>query len=388
MTNISQQIRQEVNFSLETANEIKNIANRHPYWGLYDSRGWLSRYPNTEGNPLGMSREVVKALVNEGMEFDSMGHYGLSPYTEEYEGLSLDALREGIREYITLFDEGKWNYNFIVPALGADAPTRDEIELAHEFGLSIKPVTDRYNWLGRDVIHHALSKGVNPFLLTRREALDYLFKEGLIDTISPYPEGRGVKGVLITRKGWHRIDLYQRDVDYLNLDMKYIQKVKEERSLNWDFTNRYPLCVTHTTSIGEVIVSPLETRVMIKATREVVKAKKVGAFKALNLKGTYFMWKEGVSFFYHVEGRSLKECLNKLQAREALDYNSLSLFKIKFGANFCWAGTKAFLKDRLPHFYEAVKEFTSWDEVPETIMELRMAVNPEIFEGYPDPTMV
>lgn len=387
MTKISQQIRQEINFSLETANEIKNISNRHPYWGLYDSRGWLSRYPNSEVNPLGMSREVVKALVKEGMGLDSMGHYGLTPYTEEYEGLSLDALREGIRDYITLFDEGKWNYNYAVPALGADAPTRDELELAYVFGLSIKTVTDRYNWLGRYVTHHVLKQGVNPFLLTRKEVLTFILKEGLIDTISPYSEGRGVKGALITRKGWHRITLYQRDVNHLNLDMKYIQKVKEERSLVWNL-NRYPVRVEHTTSIGEVIISPLETRAMIKATREVVKVKKIGEFNALNLKGVYFMWKEGSSFFYHVEGRSLKECLNKLQAREALDYNSLSLFKIRFGANFCWAGVKSFLKDRLPRFYEVVEEFTSWDEVPDPIMELRMAVDPDTFEGYPDPTMI
>lgn len=383
---IQNEIQREINFSLETAKEIKEISNRHPYWGLYDSRGWLSRYPHSEANPLGMSREVIKTLVKEGMELDSMGHYGLSPYTKEYEGINLDALREGIREYITLFDEGKWNYSFMVPALGADAPTREQLELAYEFGLSIKPVTDRYNWLGHDVIDHALKQGVNPFSLTRKEVLTFLFKEGLIHSIYPFSVGRGIKGALITHKGWY-VNLYQRDVDHLNLDLEEIRIKTEERFHTKKF-DRYPIRVEDRTSIGEVIISPLETRAMIKSTREVVKAKEIGEFKALNLKGVYFMWKGSEGFFYHVEGGSLRECLSKLEAREPLTYDSLSLEKIRIKSNFCWAGVKSFLNERLPLFYEIVRDFTSWDEVPESVMGLRMAVTPEIFEGYPDPTMV
>ena len=49
----------------------------HPYYGLADSRGWLTRYPK-EG--LRISAEDMAVFIKNGGSLDSEGVYGVNPY--------------------------------------------------------------------------------------------------------------------------------------------------------------------------------------------------------------------------------------------------------------------------------------------------------------------
>lgn len=119
-----------------------------------------------------------------------------------------------------------------------------------------------------------------------------------------------------------------------------------------------------------------------------LQARRVGGVWVLKINKTWFGWRN--TFQYHMEGRTLRETLEKLEKRKKKDTLILCLNDVRNDrtgtAGFCLAGVKSFAADRMKFLFDLIKNYESWAEIPVEIMETEFHLaDRQIFNNYPSP---
>lgn len=110
----------------------------------------------------------------------------------------------------------------------------------------------------------------------------------------------------------------------------------------------------------------------------------------VQIKGVWFAWNPMVGFSHHMENASLKGAVDMWEKRSRKgEPRPLCLNDVRNDrtgtAGFCLAGTKSFLRHKMPFVYHLISGYSSWSEIPEDIMAEKWDVDFRIFKGYPIP---
>lgn len=416
----------------------------HPWYGLKDNKGWLTRYPNTVdnyGNKL-ISREWIEEFLLLGGSIDGCAVWGIDPnaswvevqspaaivnllnlehnhrwdnistavrYVSQagliisddinwasWKALALGQQRQhtcslaGITTNLTVMQLGwmknsKWE--FFVAQNATKFPAKSkynniEISYGYLFGVSLKGMEELYD---SDKEEHYLSgfddsQVTNPVWLKAKR--DYL----------KYQQRRTIyRQVAYSTHVLHSEKVFAKIAKTHYLDLRIANHAKFRRMYNK--INRSITTAGIILHSGNLVYLQTETSVRNKF----LKVRKVGLYNVASAtyavqKGSFdveykkvvFAWTD--SFQNHAEGSSVKEAITKLEGRSRIKGLIMSLNDIRNNANFCFAGTKQFLANRMRHVYELVKGFSSWNEVPEEIVNIQWElVSRDIFAGYPEP---
>lgn len=340
---------------VKTINEIQEESfttiQIHPFYGLRDAKGWLTRYPipEEEGKSF-ISRELAADLCFYGVNFDSNEVWGVSPYKYPERGywnenLSLKVIDFiGVENFARLYkEEGRVDYfcENIISIIDKGYYVNPEISL-------------------KDL--RILSRGV---CINGTGA-----KEFQVETPPPMTWGR-----------WS----FQKQRLFV---AKKLAAKEGEKFSSFSFAN---------TTIGEVmeiICSSGKILLYSFSLEKRINFKSVKGFNVFsvnnpwhtNKKEVFFLWRNTSVFGSHVEGYSLKEAFKNLRNRRSIEGLDFSLRMIWKERMFCFQGTLGFLEDKMPHVARLLQGCNSWEDVPEDILDIVWNLySRDIFDGYPQP---
>lgn len=412
----------------------------HPYYGLKDGKGWLTRYPNTVdsyGNKL-ISRSWMEEFINLGGSIDGCGVWGIDPtdswvevqtpasivnllnleHNHRWDNISRDvrlvsqagliisddinwacwkALSSGqscqnicqlagITTNLTVMQLGwmktsKWK-NFVAqnatkyPASPNSYYGKNSIAYGDFFGVSLQDVGEISYVAGFDD-----SNITNPVWWKAKH--DYLkFKQrreihGQVPHISPALLSLKVLARLL------QIDRIERP-EWKGGNPRKCRKTAIFQTLNTSVQRR-------TTTAGSIWYSGNLLMQESANSFKPLKVRKVGLHNIASAtygtehKKVIFAWLDN-DFLHHAEGSSVREAISKLEGRTKIKGLKMSLNDIKTNSSFCFAGVKNFLADKMKHIYNLVSGFSYWEDVPEEILNIEWdLVSRKIFMGYPEP---
>lgn len=92
----------------------------------------------------------------------------------------------------------------------------------------------------------------------------------------------------------------------------------------------------------------------------------------------YFVYDKDTSFDEHVEGESIKDCISKLndihlklEKAKIIKGKEMSLSDVIEVKHFCLPGTKQWLQSKFKHIYTLLEPYDKWVDVPKEIMEIK-----------------
>lgn len=404
----------------------------HPYYGIKDVSGWLTRYPlyDGEGIPLNIiSRSFIERYVRAGGSLDSQEVYGISPYYGDYPRVLFSYFTPEIIGYlcsIERWDNIRYGLETVMEA-GCDVHhgiSRSDFgrlvtganRLIHlrRSGAKLLPVMSLGHMSETRFYRHLVKTWTRFDCNAVRDAtwvqsLRYDEDENELPKIS-LPEHHFFKWAeaceeKFQQKQRRRIRIFSSDlavpynphlssIKAANWRMSWskdqFDKYREARNGKSLVRNLFNVNSAHTT-VGQVYYVSAATILRYKG--RIVHTHSVGVYRTAKIQNTCFLWRG--SFREHVEGDSLRDCLRKIQAQEKINARKGGLVfclndvrnDVTGGvAHYCLAGTKEFLKNRMPHVYRLVKKYSSWNEIPEEILAIDWQLaSRDIFNGYPQP---
>lgn len=422
---------------LKLSNEMlkKEVLMQHPYYGISDSRGYLTRYPvesqDEEKGALKISAEWLRAFTQAGGQCDSNswgGHYGVCPYRNTWAEkldpvqfgryVSLSGRADGCfgQTYWELENEqhriNRWDYrddvsyflsNFVI------SETCDKRTLARAWrGALIRRIFADNNishaskslltlghWSQSKVDQIILSQAAPTESVVLRDwAMETGF-ESYKGTMQDNPALlRLVECGIKYRKRCNYNDYQNRQ--YLESKKREVQSASAYLLIRkFEGENRLSnswlrLPEQQFTSIGRIreyadgtlsICSNSDDRGDESKFAEIKYRTQFGYrhFSAVNRRGNtvYFVWAIEEGFGFHVESIvSLADAMDKLKHRKGRKpSDGISLNNVRNDmsgtAGYCFAGTKQFLQVRMPFLYHLVKKYQEWEEVPADIMQTK-----------------
>lgn len=363
---------------MKHANAVREAKSREELNSLYN--GELSEYgmyseifdrSNTESVARYLNRGMdmpsvnwTKEFVQAGGTFDSCGSWGIHPQ----EGIKLEALgvpAEFAGEMLSLLGRADYDYTHLpsVYAEGVSPKTRAEFhacargierQVLVQAAQAQKKSTMRLGWMngGQFARHIAKTSAVVA------EADYHSFN------------GVSINSSIIDD------DLCLKNPVFAN----WVQKRPTEAEMSRRFW--------HHTSVGPVR-SLLNQRLL--SNNKIVTGRKISSnLCAAKVANMWFVWNPEVGFQRHIENPSLKEAVRLWENRSKKgEPRPLSLNDVRNDisgtAGFCLAGTKAFLKERMPFVYSLIETYTSWNQIPAEITSTKWEVDFKVFKGYPIP---
>lgn len=323
----------------------------HPFYGLRDAKGWLTRYPipKEEDGEVFISRELAADLCYFGVNFDSNEVWGVSPY--EYP------------------EKGYWNENLslkVIDAIGVENFAR----LYKEHG--------RVDYFGEDIaslVHEGYY--VNPEISSKdlrilsRGVCTYGTgaKEFQVKTPPPMTWGR-----------WS----FQKQRSFV---------AKKLAAREGEKLSSFSIADTIIGEVMEIICSSGKILLYSFSLGEKISFRSMKGINVLSVnnpwhterKKVFFLWKNTSIFASHVEGYSLKEALENLRKRRSGRFD-FSLRMVWQERQFCFQGTLGFLEDRMPHVWRLVSEYSCWEDIPSDTLDIVWSLySRDVFRGYPQP---
>lgn len=421
----------KIHFYLDQASEETLPAYAsHPYYGLKDQNGWLTRYPYTytdeegeEAEHLMLSRDFVEKYINEGASFDAPecgpSVYGMSPYLQEdyflhtYFGGTILGYLCSIERWDNLIHDlleiarvggqvhhGISRSDFGRLALGArrlsilralEAKELPIMTLGHmsqrRFCITACSSASKFDLVGLNYISQCHFKW---------DEDEGKWEEIIIAELYKYPIWGYYKAckekyfsrsryVPIKNEKVGSIKVANWRLTWSSDQVRKYQQASRLRCLrnSWTFSSH--------TSVGRVEYFENSTDVLWG--ERIIPSKRLGEYRVSRILDTYFMWKG--SFSSHIEGQSIKDCLAKFEAQKRANERKqgtvFSLNDVRNDivggvAHFCLDGTRKFLLHRMPHVARLLARYETWADVPEEIMNIDWHLaSRDIFEGYPAP---
>ena len=398
-----------INKAIEEINAEKvSYKETHPYYGLKDERGWLTRYPREE---LAITREDMRVFLNAGGNLDSHGVYGVNPY-EGFEGLTpekaakfqqaaweqrWDNVPTRYNNLFTVNDDCSFN-DYLLLNCGAEMLNelnRHNIETnASLFTLARKVKCHQHasesKWLHRKIAAN--------FNFKNKAHMEWAkYNDDILHHLAPYGNERFVKIVSDQKKFKQRQELNCYSEGKLNIisdrliawSLKNSRWRGEYKSLSgtrWDYKFSY-------TSLGTCVLGRKFLHLKSKYDSSVssVRVRKFGQFSAAKINHQYFVWVTSEGFESHVECfslksglKTLKEKLSKREEREnILERGIISFRSFSAMTSSCLEGTLSWLWDNsYNHLYNLISGFDTWEEVFATdVADLKFEMTPEFMES-------
>lgn len=392
---------------MEQINEEKfSNLELHPYYGLADKNGCLTRYPK-EG--LKISASDMAVFVNNGGSLDSCGVYGVSPY-EGFEGLSPLKAAE--------FQRAAWGqrwdnvptYHANLITVNDDCSFSDYLMLhcgagmlakLNEYG--IKTNASLFT-LARKVpcyAHPSESKWLH-----RKIAANFSFKnKAHMDWASNWRNelhkfashgNRSFQKLVKDDKKYEESKKkyrWFREENYLKND-KLIAYCLNKPGYPGEYTTIkgvYRRFKIYYTSFGRMAVGRKFLHCKSEGVVYSGRIKKFGQFSAAKVNKKYFIWVTQEGFETHIEDYFFKKGLQKLQEKlskseeknNILERGIISFRSFRQMTSSCLEGTKSWLWDNgYYHFYNLLSEFDTWSEVFATdVADIKFEMTPEFMES-------
>jgi hypothetical protein len=384
--------------AIETPSEQEIAQNHklsHPYYGLRDGKGWLTRFPK-EG--LILSREWIETFLQCGGKLDSNGVWGASPYYS-CELNPVKAAEFFLAAHCQRWDnvECGWAKYFQV---NDDCSFADFRRLCK--GASVK---ERLNSFG-------IETNLSLFSLARKSeewvntqiANHFQFTEKFRNW------GEYELEIKSTNPNWIKFQrdnekyMYRRDLKYHTpkplLKVVSLRMLKECALGTWGKYKSYQAQSVRT-SVGYIYFT--ETHLVVnnlnnesyayyprwKQGFHSTKIRQIGRYSVAVICGTAFGWVTSHGFRSHIEGYSIKEVIEKIAERIAYSDKKeealkgvLSFRLFRELTNSCLAGTRSFLSEHAPFLYNLLQPFYNWDDVLESdIADIIFELTPEFMES-------
>jgi hypothetical protein len=474
----------------------------HPFYGIRDERGWLTRYPYPKEDKIYFANPTAVAIYAQwGGQFDSMGHYGMCPYVyDTYEtaikemwgreaiirhpshvlteedihylklsgrfntysqellsplfahpkgilsiplNISLEEIRmtvKGISRRETLLAVGgQWDKSVVslgymklskyVEVLASTLTAEDVVPFAKFVSMCLSE-TGCYDAYYAIKFKEHLPLGskkiavIAAHIYNLKEGRDASREEVITSLIEYAPAilrdsfikafQKGKQGAkrnsLLERARHSWKSIFQRKAeaflseDKRTLNLPYtlagkeallcdqITRYREEEESTSLVVEAYQMVYRGTTTAGqctEMCDSTGAVFIIVVSgdyrSHKIVPTKLVGNYRVGAVNGVWFAWDAASSFYTHREGKSLKDAIANLERYRGFlsDKLNVSLRDVKEFKGFCFAGTRQFLYDRTRHIYNLVERYSSWEDVPADIMDIRWSLSaPDIYKGY------
>jgi len=403
----------------------------HPYEGLEDERGSLTRYSkeNKDLESLLPTKWVVEFLNAGGKSFDSAEAWGPSPYQNSYNKVNelspttvaLMQIAFGrVDQYaeepnVNILEEYGWIHNPDISSQDAKAAIRGSRRKAMLRNVGVDCKKSLFT------LGHMNAKVFARFYFTNTDPLNHdLSRVWIEDSRYCHHEDRYIEertlyladvGVYIAinelPKKWEFV-LECRSKEVKRLALKdavnkkpispsrrlFIKALKKygswERSSFYQnrssFLNIAWVDVDYSRTTEGVISYFPEYKDLITLNNVWVSTRKVGEYYVAKINSTCFAWRQVEDFNDHREGSTVKKAIEALERASNKGGLVFSLDYIQQETYFCFAGVKNFLKKEMTHVYHLVASFNSWDEVPTELKEIEWSLaSRSIFSGYPAP---
>lgn len=414
-------------FAAEKFETVSAAKAAHPYYGLKDSMGWLTRYPApSQESDSFIDKEWVRSFVANGGNFDSNGHRGLCPYNSSYSPTKVEEIcpvQYGRWVKLTgrgddCFGQTYWSvyssrYEYAtslftvcnnVPSFLAQfsiSETCDAKSLAIAFrghlisllfaecGIECKlSFLTLGRWSQSKVDSLVLAKGVpasaevwSSFAnglaraekvelgMTLSPALQYALKCGLNRVGRRKQDNEIHHNSVVERKR------QPRNTAAANLLLKH---GAGRFSQNW-LVNSSHIIITNAGSCHEFRDGSVAicrgakcTTFDTVVTDGIATATVIGWGNNLY----HFAWIISAGFkASHMESTdSVQDALRKLAKRKNIHSGLISLNDVRNDKSgtlgYCITGSKSFLRKAMPHIYNLISEYHNWSDVPADIMSI------------------
>jgi len=390
----------------------------HPYYGIRDSRGWLTRYPERDEdlNLFIYSPEWMREFISLGGTLDSNGVWGLNPYGEHtYKEGKTAYVHCGLTpqqaaSFLSQSYDCRWDNLGLMP--------RGAYEVHSDCDYTTFKVLQRgqerklcWKQRGLDLSDYSLlslgwkkenwfwKKFAREFTFANEEMKEFVL-EGMFY----------FDNLVLATKNVASKDMFKFIEDWERHTSK--PQIEEEGSSRptpntifgvmvllklpyYSNKTKYKLWLEHT-SVGYVCITDKHIHLtdskkryrsgenkMLKSYR----IRTVGAYKVCKIGNIVFVW-EG-DFSSHVEANTVRNGIETLVRKKTKSEEKKRAMKgfltfrtWKEFTSSCLAGTKSFLQDEAPFLERLLKEFNSWEEVLDSdIADLEFQLTPSFMEG-------
>ena len=379
---------------VEKANEERlTYIMQHPYYGLRDQGGWLTRYPMDQ---CVWSRSEVKSYLSGGASFDSCEVWGCDPTRPIPAGWEnkLNILSRLIKSY------GRFDFLPIYPGTFS---INESIDLTSYFRLCRGQVVKEYleswgvevtnslftlakandAWLARKIQKHCTREGVIKHLDGSIHYYNFIGFEGVNRlTNSEDDNVNFAYGRTCLYKHKCRLHLRpenRRRYNYISvkserlamINIKYGNRFSKSHYNDGLKTEYHTPHKYYNTSVSEGIYVNKDE--IIVGGNKLVIAKKVSGLYIARVENTLFVWNPEKGFEDHVECGALAgirpaikryQTIRKATVRkeEILRTGVLTLREFRILTGSCFAGTMSFLYANMPHIARLLEDFYGWHD--------------------------
>ncbi len=348
-------------------------------FGLYDLINDRSNYAPVSRYLRGESPLKIPSpfwtyiFVQSGGRFDSCGVWGIHPNTGVHlEGLGIPPEFAG--RNFALLGRADFDFSHVAEVYneGFDPQTRAEFhacvrgmerQIVAQKAWAIPKSTLRLGWMSEVEFYH------------------YILETS----------ARVVGEGLTQRHSFNGVPMYGEDEKFLS-DERFL---KNPVFANWVNTRSSRAEMSRRnwshTSVGKVReLSGGRLLLQREKKTEIFLGRKLGNISVAKVAGVWFIWNPQNGFQTHMENPSLKEAVRLWENRSRRgEPRPLSLNDVRNDmsgtAGFCLAGTKSFLRDKMPFVYRLISQYASWEEIPAEILSTKWEVDWKVFQGYPVP---
>lgn len=396
---------------LEASIEEANLSHKegHPFYGLKDHKGWLTRYhpDNTPEDGEFLPREVVAIAIECGLSFDVHGCWGLSPYQMEFRDLQLSELPSyQLRKLFTtivvnkFYHPGAWYFE-----MGGQASKVLEYLNDEGWGPENFYVVKWRKHLEELILKHFPGKtlkdlGLNFWKLTMQNVRDFCYLNKVVTIQRGGPGGvHDSLGDFWSTRTWYEDYPYMPENHSLypyvmGCVARFEDRTKYQQPSEMPTPSRVGVLTPegwlyrHQMGCEPQLITTLPTSIGIEgysvswyknqaqgvswSNTIQIQVRQFGEYTVLKSK----KWMALVKGRHHVSTTSgrLRELFSTMEARTRRNDGILSFNDIRNDVKgtygYCLSGTKQFLAERMPHLHRLIEGYESWADVPEEIMSV------------------
>lgn len=405
--NVVQVLNQLVEESVNPNSIVKEL---HPYYGLKDSKGWLTRYPVEDDM---LPAQWVAEYVNAGGNLDSEGCWGVSPYANGYNRMNPSVTGSMAARLISEAHMNRWDN---VPMIWNEEVVYSEdislqdmqrictgfytrqhlahygIETSHSL-ISLGWKDDA--WFERTVARHfsfsnpthiEWGKGIMSRLQEWEEAD---VRDMHPDTIWEYENmsfpSEGSADWIKFQSDWTGREAVSTSTNHQHVKIQTRFGLEYSLRNSWRVTgnllcmNRWGVSTTqghlyltqNHLCKGDVGTAAQRDAGFVEGITQTFRIRQIGEYNVCKVNSTCFAWEVGRSLDTHIEGDTMREAIGKLISRKIkademsaiLDEGRLTLRQFHNYTSSCFPGTLNFLWGHAPHIARFVDDYSSWSEV-------------------------
>lgn len=379
------QIADAISNRIEEATPLRNASSHHPYWGIQDSRGWLSRFPDDKAALI--SRDWMWQFIASGGTLDAAGVWGICPYDVYLEQWSpvqvagwlaaahnrrwdnvpnlqqiqrwVDVSNTATLTHLKQMSQGaefldycaEWGYY----------PLKQGKSIFWAFRMSQKfayPCNSNASWLDW-ICARATKVGASKYPHQVSGEVTHPLAKHLV---ASWNKGRARKNrYYAANRNLKRLQPWTRN--YRVWSTPYTQTVARHLLLlGGNFSTTYNV----QTTAGTIRVSQYHGGELLAFNGKEITPRTVAGVKIVKIADTVFAWKD--SFRDHAEGRNVKEAVDVLTGRVGIHSTSISFAMVRKAKGYCLPGTRQWLLANMPFLGTLLQPYRNWDEVPSDIM--------------------